>query len=126
MGLLDGGIAAEFGAVFGGLYLDAKLYVDTNTPDGRGGWVRSSRVQHDIKIQEDALSEVARAAAGYTAKDARFLVISAVEPTTDFRIFFNGAVYSINPPVDRDPAKSYYALKATRTNESPPDFDAGS
>lgn len=129
MGELDGGIAAEFGAAFGDLYLDGRLYSEGLVADGQGGWVRNSPpVYHAIKIQEDALSEAARAAAGYTAKDARLLILAAscpVRPTTDHRIVFDGAVYSINPPVETDPAKSYYAMRATRTNEAAP-ADGGS
>jgi hypothetical protein len=126
-GPLGGDIAELFGSVFGGIYLDAKLYRDTYVEDGRGGWVRSGREVYDIKVQEDHLSEVSRREAGYTALDARLLILTPpVELTTDHRVFFDGAVYTVNPDVERDPAKSHIATKATRTNESPPDLDEGS
>ena len=127
MGLLNGDIAAEFGAVFGGLYLDAKLFRQALTADGSGGWTAGAIAHHNIKVQEDDLSEVARAAAGYTAKDSRFLVLTNSVPVsfpldTDWKIAFNGLVYSINPAVSLDPAKSHFVLKATRTSESVPVF----
>lgn len=119
MGLLDGAIAGFFGAVFGDIFLDARIFRETLTDDGKGGWIKGPPVSHDVKVQEDDLSEVARAAAGYTAEDSRFLILTEgfpadFEASTDWRLAFQGRFFKLNPPISLDPAKSHYVVRATR------------
>lgn len=128
MGLLDGGIAAEMAAAFGDIYLDATLFRNAQTPDGEGGWIEGILESAAVKVQENDLSESARAAAGYTAKDAQFLILTQAVPAsfaldTDWKMAFGGVVYQIVAPVRLDPAKSHFMARAERTSEAVPDFD---
>lgn len=85
MGLLDGGLQAVFGAVFGAVYRDGTLRKATMTPDGTGGYSTSS-VDYPIKFQPEVDSNEARAAMGIPLDGGKFIVLLAglaVRPDLD-------------------------------------------
>lgn len=116
MSLLNGGIAAIFGAAFGGLYLDGTLHRSGTDPiyDGEGnitGYAGGADVP--CKAQVDGATYAMRQSEGYAEGDVRILILSAglsVEPTTDYQISVSGKRWMI-ASVERDAAASHYILR---------------
>lgn len=109
MGLLDGDIAALMGEVMGAFYLDGTLTTVTLVDDGNGGGTTSSTTQA-VKVQEDHITEEARAAAGYSQLAKRFIVLQAgvTGPLTgDSELTVGGVIYMLSTP-EQDPAKAYW------------------
>lgn len=114
MGLLDGGIAALFGDVFGSLYLSAVLERVVKSPDGEGGATTVTTTQ-PCKVQQDRVTDAMRADGGYTENDVRFLILQAgiIGPLdSDCRLVFEGVRYLLASP-EQDPTRSYWACRAT-------------
>jgi hypothetical protein len=85
MGLLDEGIAAVFGAAFGGLYLDATLHAGTGEPiyDAGGNVIGYEDGDTACKAQVDAATDAMRRADGYAEGDARIIVLAQCIGTID-------------------------------------------
>lgn len=112
MGLLDGGIARTFGAVFSSIYLDGTLHRITKTSNGRGGW-NATFADTPIKGQRDACTESMRREEGYTERDVRLIVLTrgvTGDITTDDEITLAGARWSVQS-VDKDTASSHWVLR---------------
>lgn len=110
MGLLDGDIAALFGSVFGGLYLDGTLTKVTLVDDGVGGYTTTTAT-HAIKGQTDSLDEEMIAAAGVASNAVKLIVLQSGVPvtlTTDDRVTLGGKEWLISGPVNQDPARSHW------------------
>lgn len=113
MGLLDGGIRSIFNAAFSGLYLPAELVTVTLVPDGEGG-ASETTATTACRVQEDAVTDAMRLNGGYTESDSRFLILQdgTTQINSDTRLRFNGTEYLLSNPT-QDPAKSYWACRAT-------------
>lgn len=109
MGLLDGDIATLMGDVMGQFYLDGTLRTVTFNDDGQGGGTTTTTTQA-VKVQEDRITEEARAAAGYSQLAKRFIVLQSgiTGPLTgDSELTVGGATYMLSTP-EQDPAKAYW------------------
>lgn len=99
--LLGGGIAAVFGAAFGGLYLDGFVRRDASDPiyadDGSiTGYAGGADVP--CKVQVDAASHAMRQAEGFVDGDVRLIVLThslGIDLTTDHRVAVGGKVYLV-------------------------------
>jgi hypothetical protein len=112
MGLLDGGIRSIFGTVFGLFYLDATLIRVTFVGDSEGSGTETT-TEEPVKVQQDAVSEIVRAQAGYSQDERRFLILqSGVTGPLDggCRLVFEGVTYMLSSP-EQDPARSYWAVR---------------
>lgn len=112
MSILDGGIRAVFGAAFGSFYLDATLIRNTLVGDGEGGGT-ATPVPEAVKVQQDSVSELTRAQAGYAQNEKRFLILQdgVTGPLTgDCELVFEGVTYMLSRP-EQDPARSYWAVR---------------
>jgi hypothetical protein len=110
MSLLDGGISALFGGVFGALYLDGTITQVAATDDGKGGGVEALGDPVPCKVQVDRCTEAMRREPGYTARDVRLIVLQqgvTMDLDTDCRVTVKGVTYDIGS-VDVDPARSYW------------------
>lgn len=116
MGLLDGGISAIFGSVFGALYLDGELmqsgldpiYDDAGNIIGYGG---GDPVP--IKCQVDGATWAMQQAAGYVDGDVRLIILRAglsVEVTTDHRVEVGGKTWLVQS-VETDAAASHWICR---------------
>lgn len=110
MGLLDGDIAALMGDVMGQFYLPATLRTLIYQEDGYGGGSNTLSDPVNVKVQEDRITEEARAAAGYSQLAKRFIVLQAgvTGPLTgDSELTVGGVTYMLSTP-EQDPAKAYW------------------
>jgi hypothetical protein len=121
MGLLDGGIAAAFAGVFGGVYLDGSLYRRSAfADDGMGGGSdqefteEAVKVQIDqaVKVQIDQATQAMRASEGFVEGDVRILMLAhgVTAPDTDAEVGAGGTRYSVQS-VATDAAGSYFELR---------------
>lgn len=119
MGVLDGGIAAVFGAAFGALYLDGQIvtaltdqiYDDGGNITGYGG---GDPVP--CKCQIDGATWAMQQANGYVDGDVRIIVLSAglgIELTTDHRIEVGDETWMI-ASVERDAARSHFICRGRK------------
>jgi hypothetical protein len=117
MGLLDGGIAAAFAGVFGGLYLDGTLYRAVDfTDDGKGGGSGNGFAAGEaVKVQIDQATDSMQRANGYVDGDVRILMLAhgVASPDTDAEIAAGGVRYMIET-VGTDACGSYYELRGRR------------
>jgi hypothetical protein len=117
MGLLDGDIAELFGQVFGDLvYLDATLHRTVKTAAADGD-VTSVPTDIACKAQFDEVTEKMRAASGYADTDVAIIILqSGISPAvnTDDEITIEGNRYLIRGPIDSDPARSYWFVRAQK------------
>jgi hypothetical protein len=118
VGILDGGIAAVFGAALSGLYLDATLHRGTGSPtyDGEGnitGYTGAGDVA--VKAQVDTATEAMRQADGFAEGDARILVLAQGigTITSDHRITVRGQEWHILS-AELDAAQSHWTLRARK------------
>lgn len=120
MGLLDGGAASTFSAIFGGIYLPAQLFRPNDTPNNKGGGTVGFSDAEQVKVQMEAATEAMRSAQGYTAQDVRFLMLAhgVDRPNTECVIDFDGIRYAIAGPVGRDPAGAYWDIHARPIGEA--------
>lgn len=73
--------------------------------------------QHQVRVQRDACSVSQTASPGYEVSDVRFLVLQTsapFAPTSDCRIVYRGETYEVQPPIDQDPARVYWDVRARR------------
>jgi hypothetical protein len=113
MGLLDGGIAAAFAGVFGGVYLDGSLYRRSAfADDGMGGGADQGFTEEPVKVQIDQTTQAMRASEGFVEGDVRILMLAhgVTAPDTDCEAAAGGVRYCIQT-VGTDPAGSYYELR---------------
>jgi hypothetical protein len=115
MGLLDGGIAAAFAGVFGGVYLDAQLYRPAGSgDDGMGGGEEGGFADPEaVKVQVDVATDAMRDADGYVDTDVRILMLAhgVDRPTTDCQIAVTGYPRRFGiRTVGSDPAQSYWDI----------------
>ena len=116
MGLLDGGISALFGTVFGGLYLDGQIIAVSYTDDGTGSLTPVVAASIPCKVQVDACTERQKLEEGYRATDARLLILQsgiATKPVGGNRVVAKGVTYIIGPTVNQDPAASYWECRGS-------------
>lgn len=121
MTLLDGGIRATFGRVFGAIYEDATLTATTWTENEYGD-VTEATTDHQVKAHAPGRSAAYRAAAGFADGEIEVLVLAdglTVAPTTDHRLTYKGQGYSITR-VDGDGAHSHWRLRAKVRNDNGP------
>lgn len=97
MSILEGALAQDFYNAFSPIYSDATLTRVSRVDDGEGGWADSTTTQA-VKAQRDDLSEAMRAAAGYTDREVRILVLrhGVGEMNTDCRITLYGVEYLVS------------------------------
>lgn len=111
----DGSLAAEFYDVLAPLYADATLRRVTLTDDGSGSYTPSND-DMAVKAQRDDMNEAMRAAAGYTDRDVRFLVLAQglAEPIdSDCRLIYGGETYLVSS-ARTDPAGAYWECRCRR------------
>lgn len=120
MGLLDGGMAAIFGAAFGGIFLDGKLHRAGTDPiyDGEGnitGYGGGADI--DIKVQRDACSYSMRQSEGYSEGDVVLIVLAAglgIKITTDMQATDGGGQRWTIQSADLDAASSHWICRGRR------------
>lgn len=114
MGLLDGGIAAVFGAALGGLYLPATLHMPGGyATDGEGNVLPSVETDIDCRAQVDAATYAMRQSEGFSEGDMRIIVLAAGLPepiTTDDQISVSGKRWMI-AGAEQDAAASHWVLR---------------
>lgn len=120
-GLLDGGLAAVFGSAFGSFFLDGTLHRvgATKGRDSRGRVISvDAAAAERIKGQVESVTEAMRAADGYTARDARLIVLqvgpdgTVARPTSDDEITLGGTRWSVDM-IASDPAATYWEARGT-------------
>lgn len=112
MSLLDGAIRELFGEVFGAEYLEGVLVKTTLVDDGLGGWSTTS-TSLEIAAQLDAADESMRREPGYTATDAKLIILQdslAVTLTTGDKVTLDGRSWLI-ASVASDPAASHWVAR---------------
>lgn len=116
-GLLDGGMAAAFAAVFGGVYLEGQIYRAAEfTDDGKGGGTGAGfGPAEPVKVQVDQASYAMQGADGYVDGDVRILMLAhgVAAPDTDAEIAAGGVRYMIES-VGTDSCGSYYELRGRK------------
>jgi hypothetical protein len=117
MSLLDGGIAAAFAGVFGGIYLDGSLYrLVEAADDGMGGGADSGFAPAEaVKVQIDQATQAMRSSEGYVEDDVRILMLAhgVASPDTDCEIAAGGTRYMVET-VATDPAGGYFELRGRK------------
>ena len=111
MGLLDGGLAAVFGAAFGAVMADAVLRKVRQTETGTGGSAVTV-TDYPAKASLDAIGAGERAASGIPASAIRITVLRAGLPVgidLDDEVMVGGATYR-TIRVDGDPAGATFVL----------------
>lgn len=118
MGLLDGDI---LGSVLRGaaslVYGSGTLYETTLSDNGDGSYVPVVTT-YPVQAMENVLSEQARGALGYTAKQLQFFILQdpgVPTPNTDCKVVSRGSVYAIVDRVESDPARSHWICKCERS-----------
>jgi hypothetical protein len=115
MGLLDGGLQAIVGSVFGGLLLDGTLHQATVVSDGEGGTTETF-ADHPLKLMIENYSDEYRARAGIPATDVRIIILQSgvsVKPNADSQITVGGVRYNVRPPVLQDPAQATWTVQGS-------------
>lgn len=120
MTFLEGDGAALFGELFGGDYVAAILYRETDTYDDEGDLSRAEGGT-ECRVQIDRTTEAMRLAEGYTSTDvavyvlarpAGLAVIDLLDTGCEIEIYGDGPHagerYKIGGPVERDPAGAYW------------------
>lgn len=108
MGLLDGGLQAIFGNVFGPLLLPGTLHKSSWTTDNEGT-ISEEFTNYPIKAMEEVVSEAVRAQAGIPSQDAKFIVLQLGVGTTlkqGDQITLRGRRWVFRAPIDEDPAQA--------------------
>ena len=113
MSLLDGALAAVFGAALAPLFLNGILHKVTDADTGAGGFAPATQ-DYPVKVAVEALSDRARAASGFPDPAVRIDLLAAglaVQPDLDDLVTVSGRTYRIIR-VDTDPAGAAFALVA--------------
>lgn len=114
MGLLDGGLAAIFGAAFGEVYLPGTLHRVTLGEDEDGRRTKT-KVPVPMRYQREALSEQARAAAGIPAKDIRLFILAhglGGKPTAEDEFTIPEGRFRV-ATCDTDPASTHFIVRGS-------------
>lgn len=109
MGLLDGGLQAIFGNVFGPLLLPGTLHKMSWSEDSEGTITEHPSLDIPIKAMEEVVSEAVRAQAGIPAQDAKFIVLQlgvGVTLQQGDQITLRGRRWVFRSPIDEDPAQA--------------------
>lgn len=124
MGLLDGGVAALFGEVFGEVFLPALVYGGSAavTYDNKGTLRRNAPAARGCRIQVDSRTERWRAEPGFTAADVRVIILAAsLEGTVEAGNIveplggpYAGARFRLAAPIDRDPAGAGFTARGVQ------------
>ncbi len=113
MSLVDGDLAALFGAAFASLYGDATLTKLAPADDGAGGFAVTP-TSFPAKALAEAVSDAARAASGIPDPAVTLSVLRAGLGATldlDDEVAVGGATYRVIR-VDTDPAGAAYSAVA--------------
>ena len=113
MSLLDGDLAALFGAAFAPLYRDATLLKTVPADDGAGGFAVTSRAS-PAKVLVEAVSDRARAASGLPEPAVALSVLRAglaASLDLDDEVTVGAATYRVIR-VGTDPAGAAYSAVA--------------
>lgn len=115
-GLIDGGIASLFGAVFGGLYPDGTLYPQQPFAYSYGGDSIDPPAPAGIpiKVQQDRVTKTMRDSDEYTIRDAALVVLTHGVPQAPVRFdqIENGTRWKILS-TELDGAGSHWLIHAT-------------
>ncbi|MFK4794663.1 hypothetical protein [Sphingobium sp. ZW T5_29] len=120
MSLLNGGMAAIFGAAFGGLYPNGVLHRDGTGPiyDDEGNIVGyDGGGDVPIKVQRDACTYAMRQSEGYADGDVMLIILTsglAHMPTTDSQVTDGNGDRWMVASVDRDAANSHYVCRGRK------------
>lgn len=120
--ILDGGVQALFGSVFGALFLSGTLIRPIREEDGEGGWIMAASAQYPVKGQIEQTDEAMRQSGGYTDMDAKITLLQAglpVAPNSDDRIFLAGRTWAI-VTIKSDPAGAYWSIEASAIQDGSP------
>jgi hypothetical protein len=122
---LINGAAAMFGELLTPMYAAARLVRHDETYD-RGQLRREARGT-DCRAQVDRATEKMMNAEGYTATDQGIYILSAgleggVESNAKLEILegpYQGDVYRLALPIDRDPAGAYWLCRGVKEKQAP-------
>lgn len=120
--VLNGGLAAVFGAAFGGLYLPALVHVPAEVEYDAGGSIVPGVAAEPVpcRVQVDGVTEAMRRAEGFSERDMRLMVLAAglgTEITTDCRVEVLQGPHAglwLVASVARDPAGAYWDCRGRR------------
>lgn len=116
MGLLDGGMAAIFGAAFGGVYLPGTLHRMKMGEDDDGRQVRlPDGAPTPMRYQRETLSDQARAAAGIPAHDVKLLILAhglGAKPTGEDEFTIPEGRFRI-ASCETDPASTHFIVRGS-------------
>ena len=113
MPLLDGDLAAVFGAAFGAVFADATIHKVQQTDNGTGGFAVTV-TDCPAKLSLDAVGAEERAASGLPTSAIRLTVLRAGLPVMvdlDDELTLGGATYRAIK-VDTDPAGVAFSVLA--------------
>lgn len=117
MGLLDGGIAAAFGAALSGLYLPATLHRPGEyATDDEGIVLPSVPTDEPCRAQIDAATYAMRQSEGYSDGDMRIIVLAtglSGSVTTDCQISVSGQRWMIGS-AEMDAAASHWICRGRK------------
>lgn len=122
MGLLDGGIEAIFGSVFGALYLDGTLHRDISEPiyDVEGqitGYAGGGDMP--MKVQRDKCTYAMTQAKGYSEGDTALIILAAqlggVQITTDMEATDGAGKRWKIASADLDAASSHWICRGSES-----------
>lgn len=110
----DDTLALEFYNALAPIYSDGILTRVAMAGTNEGGISKTETTQ-PIKVQRDDLSEQARAAAGYTTRDVRLLILryGVGEMDANCRIDWPEGEFSVMSCIS-DPAGAYWQVQARR------------
>lgn len=114
MGVLDGDIAALFGAAFGPMYLSATLHTGTAQPTYDSGGNITGHTSSDtaVRAQVDAATDAMRRAEGYSEGDVRVIILAQGAPaiTDNHELTVKGVRYRLATP-SLDAAASHWVAR---------------
>lgn len=116
MGILDGGIAAVFGAALSGLYLDGTLHAGTGEPvyDDDSNITGYEGGESACKVQTDRTGDAFRSSVGFAPGDVTLIVLAhglGTRITSDHELTDGyGDRYSIQE-ADYDAARSHVVCR---------------
>lgn len=120
-GPLDGGIQAEFGAIFGAVYLDARHYRRVKTSAANGDVTGTVEKVQSVKACRDTTTDRMRSELAFTDKDARIFMLQTYDgravdaPRREDRIRLDGVDWMVGD-VDEDVGKSHWIIRGARTS----------
>lgn len=116
MALLDGDLAAVFGAAFGAVFADGMLHKITRTDTGTGGF-SIAQTDYPVKLSPATIGAAERVTSGIPANATKASVLRAGLPVSidlDDGLFFGGSTYRVIG-VGSDPAGAVAVLTLVPT-----------